>query len=388
MGSSNTSSDSEKRQKVQEYINDSTTVTEDSDVVERFKRIKSINQGMEVEITGINSYVKYNPIGDKSYTCTCIGFPSAERAKERARGTGTRLYGTDPIVNFNIYYETPFDEKYKFTLPTSQRGRISNLTHSAKQFLSELQLEVMSSDIGSVDNLSTLNSVTAYRHPDCDLTDGEIVLNDTITSVSKCEKSSQPHESLNCENLHRFLTYTIENHKYISSDASGKSASWRQAYISDVREVTTENQIVIFIDTPLGEFAAPYDLTYDTDGTFWDLAEYNTGHIDSLQGKVVYVRPRVNDVELYNMKRLDDDQDLYTRRTEQPIDTPTENEYPQLFSSSDNVIEVGVDAEYIWTIGVPTNALNHEYPEEIDVQRPQDEDKMCNRIRAKLNSLF
>lgn len=350
----------------QKYLDGTETLDKSSPTAENFYRIKAIeNGGLPIEIININADRKYCPIfvyNNGLEENLIMGEEYDEMTEDMFADLSNAdilYYTVNNIIDYNIYYETVFGKTYKGVIKQNRMNVLYDdyirYGQSQRKFLDSLKYAADSSrNITSVDQISSVHSVSAQLKPDENLRDGEIVLDDVSITFDTCEEIETIQDKTDVDSFIRSLF----NEKRQYYDATDFDGGWVWSSISDVRENKSENQVILTVETPFGMAIFPYELTHDTDSSFWKLVEYSDGLLTSLRGKDVCIRPRSEFPYIFQSNNLQN-----APHSEAPsfdINMPNQPlEFdPTVIEDPTEVVSVGVDTEYVWTLGFPDKTGN------------------------------
>ena len=381
------------REYARDFINETAPIVDSSEINEDFYRIKAIEEGgLPVEIVGVVPNISYAPQfatnDDRNYVRSARGKEHESVSEEIFEGyndTVVFYFGTKVMFDFDIYYKTAFDQVYKGTF--AQRRSLtwrkkSKFHDSTEEVLRQIVTEVnCSPDIESVDDLSSLTTIDARLHPNENLTDGQIEIGDAKSSFKSCQKVERTGRSSNADALIRFVLQDGEQ-RYSASSEFG----WVWSYISDVRGDSESGQVVITVETPIGKAVIPYNLNHYTESPFWKLVEESGGSLTSLRGKDICIRLRGRFSKIFKNKDIrncgfnsHEYPEFSQRMSSQPITVPSRNDRPLLIDDPTEVSPVGVDTEYIWTIGVPPN---NRFCNEVHESKSTMEDGLLSKFAS------
>lgn len=375
----------------QSYLDDSSPLTESSDINEEFYRIKAIEEGgLPIEIVGVVPEVSYKPTlafnSPRGRIKTSSKRNEVDEVTEEFLNLDTErpvfYYSTSFFIDFDIYYSTAFGQAYKASFNQSRSRLNSKYGYTnTKGILNGIIQEVDSSKrLNTISDISSLNTISATLHPDETLTDGKIELNGSKSSFSNCEKvDTNRTGSNNSDAITRFVVK--DNYETFGNSCNDTPSDWIWSYISDVRE--DGETIVLTVETPIGKAVFPYNFNHDTETPFWTLVDEAGSQLTSLRGMDVCIRTRGGYEEVYknfDIREAGFNHHEYPeydkKNTNQPINTPNKDGKPLVIDDPTDVNPVGVDAKSAWTLGVPPN--NRLETDEISEKVSSDKDSPRN----------
>lgn len=386
------------------FLKDSSSLTESSEINEEFYRIKAIEEGgLPIELVGVVPEVSYR--SEFAFNSSRGRIKTASKKDEANEVTRDFLnldierpvfyYSTSFVVDFEIYYNTAFGQTYKASFNQS-RSRLSDRYYTnTEEILESIIEEVDSSNrLNTIDDISSLNTISATLHPDETLTEGKIELNGSRSSFSDCEKvNTNKTGSQNSDAITRFV---IGNNNETFGDSHHDTPSdWIWSYISDVRE--DGETVVLSVQTPIGKAVFPYNFNHDTETPFWTLVDEAGGQLTSLRGMDVCIRTRggyqkvYKDFDIRNAGYNNHEHPEYDRKnTNQPVNTPNKDGKPLVIDDPTDVNPVGVDAKSAWTLGVPpSNRFEQREISKEEYEESSSKD-LCNNknILDKIANIF
>lgn len=388
----------------QSYLKNSSPLTESSDINEEFYRIKAIEEGgLPIEIVGVVPKVSYKPT---------FAFNSSrgriKTASEDKEDTITKhflnldverpvfYYSTSFIIDFEIFYSTAFGQTYMASFNQSRSSLSPRYRYTnTKEILESIIEEVDSSKrLNTINDISSLKTISATLRPDETLTDGKIELNGVRSSFSSCIKvDANRTGSQSADAITRFAVE--DNYEKFGESCEDTPSDWIWSYISDVRE--DGNTIVLTVETPIGKAVFPYNFNHDTETPFWTLVDEAGGQLTSLRGMDVCIRTRGGYETVYKDFDIRDTgfssheyPEYDSKNTNQPIDTPNKDGKPLVIDDPTDVNPVGVDAKSAWTLGVPpenrfeTNGISGEEYEKSPIENSSRNKNILDKVTQLL----
>jgi hypothetical protein len=362
-------SEQETLQNTSRFIQQTSTVTKESDINEDFYKIRAIqDDGLTVEIVGVTSNLSYQPNLAINTERGRVNTFSGEETDNIDSEYFTQYdnmtvfhFSTEILIDVTIYYKTVYDQIYKITFKqTREHYRENRYRSSVLPLLNQLLKRISLSDrVDSVSDVSSLNSIDASIHPDETLTDGEIKIGDEKAPLRECEEVEVSKSG--CDNVDKHIRFiTGKNYeKHIRNDDELLN-DWIWGYISDVRGNSDDDTVVLTVQTPLGTTVFPCTLLCDTDTPFWRLVDEMGRNLTSLRGEDVCIRRRGRYNKVYDMRDIRNarfsghDYPRFDRvTTKQPVPSPNRLDNPLLIDEPNDVEPVVVSSDYAWVLGIP-----------------------------------
>ena len=330
-----------------EVLRGSEVVSPSAEITEEFYRIRAIQEGgLPVEIVGLVPSVTYQ----RKMVSINRGLMELSRFWEESEEVGSDMFDVDSStvnffgvgvnVTFKIFFQTPYCQVYRGSVPDTVATAVLEGVDSSR-------------GMEKIGDICRRRSVEAMYHPDDTMESGELTVGgegaevqcDTIDFVQSASEKE--------DRIARFFANC-------SRDVT-VSSMWNQSYVSDVRH--RDGTVFFVVETALGQAVFPYVLSHDEDSVFWEFVEnHGGGSLSALRGKNVCIRLRGPAVEEFNKKSMwktnERSAQYDLRGVEQAVATPNRYDETALIDGPSDVIPVGVDADYVWTLGYPEESAS------------------------------
>lgn len=347
----------EVTESVQEFIQNTTQLSEDSTLNERFYKIKAINEegGMNVEIVNINISLKYISKA-KVHKNDIHGWDTRTISREPVDTVSeldliedmpevtedVSYVCTVPVPNVTIHFKTPYGKIYEQTC-----NQIKPEQSNLKEFLQHINQFLMENDMTKVDEITPTNTINTEVKIDKDVSTGELLF-----SGSRLGLDAEKVEEIEAKSSENILNAYLSDDKY--------PGNWKQGYITDVRELSDENIVGLVIQTPLDKTVVPFKLNYNEDNSLWTLIEQNGGTLQDLKDVEVCVRERYEYLEDFPTKLALLKQDI--PEISSLVKSLSDYRKAQTIKESETIETIGIDVNYVWDVGIPKE--EEEEPEE------------------------
>lgn len=342
---------------VQEFIQNTTQISQDSTLNERFYKIQAINQdgGMNVEIVNINislEYISKAKVHKRmaSWATRTISRKPVDTVSEldliedMPEVTEDVSYVcTVPVPSVTIHFKTPYGKIYEQTC-----NQIKPEKSNLKEFLQHIHQSLMENDMTTVDEVTPTNTINAEVKIDKDVSTGDLFFSD-----SRLGLNAEKVEEIDATSSESILN------AYLSDDTY--PGNWKQGYITDVRELSDENIVGIVIQTPLDKTVVPFKLNYNEDNSLWTLIEQNGGTLQDLKDVEVCVRERYEYLEDFPTKLTLLEQDM--PEISNLAKSLSDYRKAQTIKESETIETIGIDVNYVWDVGIPTEKETEEETE-------------------------
>ena len=200
----------EVTESVQDFLQNTTQVSQESTLNERFYKIQAVNQdgGMDVEIINININLEYIlkakvHDGKHSWDTRTISKEPVETVSELELiedmpevNRNVSYTSTVPVPTVTIHFRTPYGALYE-----QECSQIKPEQSNLKEFLQHIHQQLMENDMTTVDEIKPTNTIRTVVEVDKDVSTGDLLFSD-----SKLGLDAERVDEIHTENSNNILS--------------------------------------------------------------------------------------------------------------------------------------------------------------------------------------
>lgn len=391
----------------EQYLEDTETVGKESDARDKSFFVRAVEQGgLPVNIVSVSVEDKYRPImsaslpnGKHEIECDTISditrqdveayndeskYVQPERTLngyfDRERKVAISYFSYDYVPTVLISYETPSGSAYQHSIDHSVGSARRQPYKDLVPIQALLEQVHASSEHETIDDVSPQSPIDALLNPDTDLTDGQLVVNDSATIALSADSIESPAQDTDCAERLEFLAG--KEPAYASQKLN--RGNWYWGHVSGLYEKSDKDVVLLRIETPLDSAVVPFNINHDLENNkLWKVIDAAGGDLQDARGMDICVRRRAPLAKVLNSVEQSDSAEC-VGGLNQPIPS-IEWDGIRLIDYHESPVEpVAVDANYLWEIGIPPEnrfSVEHGTPE-------QDPDGILSETRDWITNIL
>lgn len=390
------------------------TVGYNSDARENVHYIKAVNQGgLPVDIVSFSVREEFvavttaKVIGGRAGTVPRVIYNSPASAIEHVKFEPEPkienkfqseiqdicMFAIDCVPKFELTYQSPSGNLYRHDI---RQKRISQddvkRPYESTDFLMRLYREVsMSGEHDTIRDISERNPISANLHPDNDLSDGSLSIGDESLEVSAKQvrtgtTNTETMDYLEFFSLSPAVRLEQRNSKVqrYGNYKNREYGNWYWGHVSDIREDSAGETVFVTVKTPLNSTVVPFTVNHQmSENTLWSLID-EAGDLQDIRGMDVCVRRRAPLVhELYKLYSSDRFEGGFNYKEVEQPNINVSNRSPLLTYENCSVEPVGIGADYVWDIGIPSES---KFESRHDLSKSEDSQTGLAEMYSSLKS--